>query len=120
MINNLRSCSFATRIHVSACSRSSTPFSERDLKNGETYKELNNIDGDTQEMMKYLHSTKRNVCLVSIDFPGLSSRSHQVKELLEKNPSIKKKRHYQIQNCWKNLNPDQDQYNDQNRYRAFY
>lgn len=41
-------------------------------------------------MMKYLHSTKHNVCQVSIDFPGLSSRSHQVKELLEKNPSIKK------------------------------
>jgi hypothetical protein len=40
--------------------------------------------------MKYLHSTKYNVCLVSIDFPGLSSRFHQVKGLLEKNPSIKK------------------------------
>lgn len=41
-------------------------------------------------MMKYLHSTKHNVYLVSIDFPGLSSKSLHVKELLEKNPSIKK------------------------------
>ena len=48
MINNLRSRSFATQVYVSACSCSSTPFSERDLKNDETYKELNNIDGDTQ------------------------------------------------------------------------
>jgi hypothetical protein len=32
MINNLRSRSFATWIYVSACSRSSTPFSERELK----------------------------------------------------------------------------------------
>ena len=49
MINNLRSRSFATRIYVSAYSRSSTPFLERNLKSDETYKELNNIDGDTQD-----------------------------------------------------------------------
>ncbi|KAL7308718.1 hypothetical protein PS15m_011887 [Mucor circinelloides] len=48
MVNNLRSRSFATRIYVSACSSSSTSFSERDLKNDETYKELDNTDGDTQ------------------------------------------------------------------------
>lgn len=80
-------------------------------------------------MLKYLHSAKHNVCLVSLDFPGLSSRSHQVKELLEKNPSIKKVAIetfavsnevfiydsgilLQIQNCWKNLNANQDQYNE--------
>jgi hypothetical protein len=41
-------------------------------------------------MLKYLQSVKHDVCLVSLDFAGLSSRSHQVKELLDKNPSIKK------------------------------
>ncbi|KAI8084179.1 uncharacterized protein B0P05DRAFT_609120 [Gilbertella persicaria] len=40
MINNLRSRSFATRVYVSACSRSSTPFLERDLKSDEIYKKL--------------------------------------------------------------------------------
>lgn len=48
MINNLRSRSLATRVYVSACSRSSTPFQERDLKNHEIYDELSYIDGDTQ------------------------------------------------------------------------
>lgn len=48
MINNSRSRSFATRIYVSVCSRSLTPFSERDLKNDKTYKKLNNIDGDAR------------------------------------------------------------------------
>lgn len=36
------------------------------------------------ETIKYLQCTNHKVCLVSIDFPGLSSRSHQVKKLLEK------------------------------------
>lgn len=48
MINNLRSRSLETRVYVSACSRSSTPFQERGLKNHEIYDELSNIDGDTQ------------------------------------------------------------------------
>ncbi|EIE75665.1 hypothetical protein RO3G_00369 [Rhizopus delemar RA 99-880] len=77
MINNLRSRSLETRVYVSACSRSSTPFQERGLKNHEIYDELSNIDGDTQEMLKYLQSVKHDVCLVSLDFAGLSSRSHQ-------------------------------------------
>ncbi|KAG1320087.1 hypothetical protein G6F62_011505 [Rhizopus arrhizus] len=77
MTNNLRSRSLATRVYVSACSRSSTPLEERDLKNHEIYDELSNIDGDTQEMLKYLQSVKHDVCLVSLDFAGLSSRSHQ-------------------------------------------
>ncbi|KAI7850939.1 hypothetical protein BDC45DRAFT_421434, partial [Circinella umbellata] len=79
-INNLRSRSLVTRVYVSACSRSSTPFQERDLKNHEIYNGLSNIDGDTQqEMLKYLQSVKHDVCLVSLDFSGLSTRSHQVK-----------------------------------------
>ena len=41
-------------------------------------------------MLKYLQSVKHDVCLMSLDFAGLSSRSHQVKELLDKNTSIKK------------------------------
>ncbi|KAI9011867.1 hypothetical protein CLU79DRAFT_771648 [Phycomyces nitens] len=90
MVKNLLSRSLATRIYVSACSRSSTPFEERDIKKLEIYNEFADIDGDTQEMLKYVQSVKHDVCLVSLDFSGLSSRSHHVKDLLEKNPSIKK------------------------------
>ncbi|KAI9011869.1 hypothetical protein CLU79DRAFT_771653 [Phycomyces nitens] len=90
MVQNLRSRSLATRIYVSACSRSSTPFEERDIKKLEIHDELTDIDGDTQEMLKYLQSVKHDVCLVSLDFSGLSSRSHHVKDLLDKNHSIKK------------------------------
>lgn len=37
MINNLRSRSFATRIYVSACSRASKPFSERNTQGKKKY-----------------------------------------------------------------------------------
>lgn len=41
-------------------------------------------------MLEYLYSVKHRVCLVAIDFADLSSRSHQVKELLEEYPSIER------------------------------
>ncbi len=41
-------------------------------------------------MLQYLNSVDRNICLVSLDFSGLSSRSYQVKELLETYLCIKK------------------------------
>lgn len=41
-------------------------------------------------MLEYLHSIDHNICLASIDFAGISSRSHLVKDLLEECPVIKK------------------------------
>lgn len=49
MTNNLRSRSSATRVYVSACSQSSTPFIQRDIKKDEIYRALNkDVDGNTQ------------------------------------------------------------------------
>ncbi|KAG1509243.1 hypothetical protein G6F47_001604 [Rhizopus delemar] len=61
MINNLRSRSLETRVYVSACSRSSTPFQERGLKNHEIYDELSNIDGDTQ-----VFTIRKTRCLLGV------------------------------------------------------
>lgn len=48
MINNLTERSFAKRIYISANSRSSTPFFERDLKpHDSVISELKNINGNT-------------------------------------------------------------------------
>lgn len=41
-------------------------------------------------MLEYLQSIDHNICLASIDFAGISSRSHLVKDLLEECPVIKK------------------------------
>lgn len=42
------------------------------------------------DMLIYLKSIKHNVCLVSIDFAGLTTRTHDIIQLIETNPAIKK------------------------------
>ncbi|KAI8365233.1 uncharacterized protein BYT42DRAFT_649161 [Radiomyces spectabilis] len=89
MITNLRTRSLCTRIYVSSSSRASDPFHERDLNpNMEVYEKLHNINGNTQDMLQYFQASESKLCLVSIDFTGLSSKSHHIKKLLEENSSI--------------------------------
>ncbi|CEP09834.1 hypothetical protein, partial, partial [Parasitella parasitica] len=91
MVDNLRSRSFATRIFVSASSKASTAFAERDLNVDQNiYQQLDEVDGTTQDFIKYLNASKHPICLVVLDFAGLSSRSHHVQELLTDYPEIKK------------------------------
>ncbi|KAI8093995.1 hypothetical protein BDF21DRAFT_407690 [Thamnidium elegans] len=41
-------------------------------------------------MLVYLKSVKHDVCLVSVDFAGLTTRTHDIVQLIETNPAIKK------------------------------
>lgn len=41
-------------------------------------------------MLEYLQSVKHQVCLVSVDFAGLCSRSHIIRNFLDEYPSTKK------------------------------
>ncbi|KAG2228722.1 hypothetical protein INT48_007455, partial [Thamnidium elegans] len=91
MINNLSERSFAQRIYVSPNSCASTPFFERDLKlNDNIMDKLENIRGNSQDMLEYLGSVDHDICLISIDFAGLTSRANDIIQLIEDNPSIKK------------------------------
>ena len=40
-------------------------------------------------MLHYLQSAQHDACLVSIDYPGLMSRSQELKKLIENNDGIK-------------------------------
>ncbi|RCI06752.1 hypothetical protein CU098_013004 [Rhizopus stolonifer] len=91
MIDNLRSRSFVARIFMSSSSRASTAFVERDLKvDQKVYQQLDKVDGTTQDFIKHLNAFKRSICLVVLDFAGLSSRYHHVQELLKEYLAIKK------------------------------
>jgi hypothetical protein len=41
-------------------------------------------------MLEYVKSVNHDICLVSTDFSGLTSRTHDIKHLIEDNPAIKK------------------------------
>ncbi|KAG0737159.1 hypothetical protein G6F57_013263 [Rhizopus arrhizus] len=91
MINNLSERSFAQKIYVSPSSCASIPFFERDLKHNDNIMgKLENIRGNSQNMLEYLSSVDHDICLTSIDFAGLTSRTNDIIQLVEDNPSIKK------------------------------
>ncbi|KAI9267002.1 hypothetical protein BY458DRAFT_437561, partial [Sporodiniella umbellata] len=91
MVDNLHERSFTSKVYVSTNSYSSTPFFERDLKNKDSIiDKLSQVTGNTQDMLIYLKSIKHNVCLVSIDFAGLTTRTQDIIQLIETNPAIKK------------------------------
>lgn len=41
-------------------------------------------------MLRYLQSADHDICLVSINYAGLASRSQDIKRLIENNDKIKK------------------------------
>jgi hypothetical protein len=41
-------------------------------------------------MLEYLQSVEHDICLVSIDFVGLTTGAHHIKKLVEDKPTIKK------------------------------
>lgn len=91
MISNLKERSFTTKIFVSPCSWASTPLASRDLlPNSEAILDDLSVDGNTQDLLTYLKSVNHDVCLVSIDFAGITTRSEDIVKLVETNPFLKK------------------------------
>ncbi|KAG2203629.1 hypothetical protein INT47_011723 [Mucor saturninus] len=91
MVDNLLDRSLVDKVYVLVSSPASSPFNERDLnQTDEIMKKLTHVTGDTSDMLEYLQSIDHDVCLTSINFAGISSHSHLIKDLLEEYPVIKK------------------------------
>ncbi|KAI8889661.1 hypothetical protein K501DRAFT_266833 [Backusella circina FSU 941] len=76
---------------ICTCSWASTPLESRDLQpNSQAIMDDLSVDGNTQDMLTYLKSVSHDVCLVAIDFAGLTTRSEDIIRLVETNPSLKK------------------------------
>ncbi|KAI9025811.1 hypothetical protein CLU79DRAFT_698933, partial [Phycomyces nitens] len=48
------------------------------------------VDGNTQDLLVYLKSVDHDVCLVTIDFAGITTRSEDIVNLVEANPFLKR------------------------------
>ncbi|KAI9257698.1 hypothetical protein BY458DRAFT_421394, partial [Sporodiniella umbellata] len=91
MFENLKERSFASRIYVSTSSWASKPFAKRDTKpNIETMSSLQKANGNIQDLLEYVNTCDHDICLISIDFAGLTTRSDDLMKLIEGNPAIKK------------------------------
>ncbi|KAG1470506.1 hypothetical protein G6F56_002649 [Rhizopus delemar] len=91
MVDNLLDRSLVDKVYVSVSSLASSSFNEKDLnKTDEIMKKLKHVTGNTPDILEYYQSIDHDICLASIDFAGIFSRSHLVKDLLEECPVIKK------------------------------
>lgn len=93
MVDNHYQRSLVDKVFVSPCSNASSPFSERDLSDQfEVFNQLKNVHGNTKDMLNYVENND-NICLISLDFAGLSTNMADLKEFVRNNKSIKKNNH---------------------------
>ncbi|KAI7895818.1 uncharacterized protein EV154DRAFT_435802 [Mucor mucedo] len=90
MISNIKERSFATKIFVSPCSWASMPLEMRDLQTNSAIMDDLDADGNTQDLLTYLKSASHDICLVALDFAGITTRSEDIIKLVETNPSLKR------------------------------
>ncbi|KAI8099241.1 uncharacterized protein BX664DRAFT_254091, partial [Halteromyces radiatus] len=83
MIDKLKERSLTSKVFVSTSSSASQLFSERDiLKDSEVLRKLVGVEGTTHDLISYLGTTEKDICLVSLDFAGLSTNSTDVRNLI--------------------------------------
>ncbi|EIE88215.1 hypothetical protein RO3G_12926 [Rhizopus delemar RA 99-880] len=89
MCDRLRERSLVDKLFVSVCSNANHPISERDVKVDKKIIEKLDVDGNTQEMLQYI-STNKKICLVVLDYAGLTTDPNDLKKFLEANKNIEK------------------------------
>ncbi|KAI8875630.1 hypothetical protein K501DRAFT_233357, partial [Backusella circina FSU 941] len=78
LLNNMVQClkerSLCDMVFVSWSCSAAANFASRDMNvNTDLLNELIGVDGDTQSMISYINSSETDICLVAIDFAGLST-----------------------------------------------
>ncbi|KAI7897803.1 uncharacterized protein BX663DRAFT_526930 [Cokeromyces recurvatus] len=85
-------CSIKT-IYVSPFSNSMDEIASRDLceKSKSFVRQVNNVSGSVQDMMNHLKTTSTDICLIVIDFAGLSRNCKDIRSFVRSHPKLKKK-----------------------------
>ncbi|KAG0806776.1 hypothetical protein G6F16_010999 [Rhizopus arrhizus] len=74
MVQCLKERSLCDMVFVSWSCSADSNFSSRDMNDStDLLNELTGVDGDIQSMISYISSSETDVCLVAIDFAGLST-----------------------------------------------
>ncbi|KAG2210885.1 hypothetical protein INT47_000039 [Mucor saturninus] len=90
MVNILYSRSLVDKVFVSPCSSTKQQFIKRDSSdNDQILSQLNNVHGNTVDFLSLLKNNSK-VCVVAIDYAGLTTNVSDLKISLSENPSLKK------------------------------
>ncbi|CAO3696629.1 unnamed protein product [Rhizopus microsporus] len=67
-------------------------IASRDLceKNKSLVEQLNNVSGSAQDMMNHIQAANTDICLIVIDFAGLSRDSEDIRSFFRSHPKLKK------------------------------
>ncbi|KAI9301128.1 hypothetical protein BJ944DRAFT_11032 [Cunninghamella echinulata] len=78
------------KVYASPMSHANEPLVSRDVNyDKEILKGLKNIEGNTQDLLSYIRIAKK-VCLVAIDFAGITTNIADLRNFVRDNDSVKK------------------------------
>ncbi|CAO3664011.1 unnamed protein product [Rhizopus stolonifer] len=90
MINVLYERSLVDKVFVSSRSSAKQQFLKRDLKNeDDLLSALNDVHGNTVDFLQFLKENNK-ICVVAIDYAGLTTNMTDLKNLLRDNASLEK------------------------------
>ncbi|KAI8095814.1 hypothetical protein BDF21DRAFT_374229 [Thamnidium elegans] len=89
MSTNLKERSLVTKVFASASCDANQPLLARDLKKNTDMLSKITADGGMQDLLTYIR-TRDKVCIVVIDFAGLTTNSKDLEQFLRNNPNIVK------------------------------
>ncbi|KAI9477789.1 MAG: hypothetical protein EXX96DRAFT_482975 [Benjaminiella poitrasii] len=91
MADNLYNRCKVDKCYASYSSEASSDIGSRDVKDDvETLAKLKNVDDSTQDMINVISSSSQKICLVVIDYSGLSTNYTNIFQFVSDNKSIKK------------------------------
>ncbi|KAI8636077.1 hypothetical protein BD408DRAFT_356353 [Parasitella parasitica] len=90
MVQCLKERSLCEMVFVSWSCSAAAEFESTDMNvNTDLLNELIGVDGDTQSMLSYINSSETDICLVAIDFPGLSTNINDIQSFFNIHKKLK-------------------------------
>ncbi|KAI8050749.1 hypothetical protein BDF21DRAFT_180554 [Thamnidium elegans] len=119
MCKNLKNRSLVSKVFVSVYCSANEPLLERDLNKQKIILPQIHADGDMQDMLMYTSSMEK-VCIVAIDFAGLTTNCEDLKVFLKNNPNIKKLMIDRFSSCdASHIYDTQELLNDSDKIKVF-
>ncbi|KAL0089121.1 hypothetical protein F4703DRAFT_1791418 [Phycomyces blakesleeanus] len=89
MVQDLKERSMCDLVFVSwSCSHADT-FASRDVPDrGSLINSMGGVDGDTQSMISHINASEKDICLVAIDFKGLSTNTDDLQNLFNTHKNL--------------------------------